>query len=118
VERELFGGEEESTNNRMELTAVIRALEAITRDRPLRITTDSKYVKDGITKWIHNWKKNGWRTAARKPVKNSDLWKELDLLVQRYDIEWAWIKGHSGHRENEIADELANRGMDTVNMSE
>jgi len=75
-------------------------------------------VKDGITKWIHNWKKNGWRTAARKPVKNSDLWKELDLLVQRYDIEWAWIKGHSGHRENEIADELANRGMDTVNMSE
>ncbi len=114
TEKELFGGESETTNNRMELTAVIRALEAITRPVPLRITTDSKYVKDGITQWIHNWKRNGWKTAAKKPVKNADLWQQLDVLVQQFEIEWAWIKGHSGHRENEIADELANRGMDEV----
>ncbi len=114
TEKELFGGEQETTNNRMELTAVIRALEAITRPVPIRITTDSKYVKDGITQWIHNWKKNGWKTAAKKPVKNADLWQQLDALVQQFEIEWAWIKGHSGHRENEIADELANKGMDQL----
>ena len=117
TEKELFGGEPETTNNRMELTAVIRALEALTRPVPLRITTDSKYVKDGITQWIHNWKRNGWKTAAKKPVKNADLWQQLDALVQQFEIEWAWIKGHSGHRENEIADELANRGMDEFSHS-
>ncbi len=114
VEKELWGGESDTTNNRMELTAVIRSLEAVKRSIPLRITTDSKYVKSGITEWIHNWKKNGWKTAARKPVKNVDLWKQLDQLVQMHQVEWAWVKGHSGHRENEIADELANRGMDEV----
>jgi ribonuclease HI len=116
-EKSLYGGEAETTNNRMELTAVIRALEAITRPVPLHITTDSKYVKDGITQWIHNWKKNGWKTAAKKPVKNADLWQQLDALVQQFDIEWGWIKGHSGHRENEIADDLANRGMDEQQVS-
>ncbi len=114
VEKKLWGGESSTTNNRMELLAVIRALEAIKRSVPLHITTDSKYVKDGITQWIHNWKKNGWKTSAKKPVKNVDLWQQLDLLVQEHQVEWGWIKGHSGHRENEIADELANRGMDEV----
>ncbi|MBL6969632.1 MAG: ribonuclease HI, partial [Gammaproteobacteria bacterium] len=108
VEKELWGGESNTTNNRMELSAVIHALEAVKRSVPLRITTDSKYVKSGITEWIHNWKKNGWKTAARKPVKNVDLWQQLDSLVQMHQVEWAWVKGHSGHRENEIADELAN----------
>ncbi len=117
TEKELWGGEMQTTNNRMELMAVIRALEAIRRSVPLRITTDSKYVKDGITQWIHNWKRNGWKTAAKKAVKNADLWQQLDQLVQQHQIEWAWIKGHSGHRENEIADELANRAMDEVNAS-
>ncbi|MBC8519585.1 MAG: ribonuclease HI [Gammaproteobacteria bacterium] len=115
VEKELWGGESNTTNNRMELSAVIHALEAVKRSVPLRITTDSKYVKSGITEWIHNWKKNGWKTAARKPVKNVDLWQQLDSLVQMHQVEWAWVKGHSGHRENEIADELANRGMDEAN---
>lgn len=114
VEKELWGGESNTTNNRMELLAVINALEAVTRSVPLRITTDSRYVKSGITEWIHNWKKNGWKTSARKPVKNVDLWQQLDNLVQMHQIEWAWVKGHSGHRENEIADELANRGMDEI----
>ena len=118
TEKELWGGEQETTNNRMELTAVIRALEVINRSTPLRITTDSTYVKNGITEWIHNWKRNGWKTAAKKPVKNVDLWQQLDLLVQQHQVEWAWVKGHSGHRENEIADELANRGMDVVNSRE
>ncbi|HIJ34042.1 MAG TPA: ribonuclease HI, partial [Gammaproteobacteria bacterium] len=81
---------------------------------PLQITTDSKYVKDGITQWVHNWKKNGWKTAAKKPVKNEDLWKVLDQLVQQFEIEWCWVKGHSGHRENEIADQLANQAMDEM----
>ncbi len=116
VEKRLSGGEQETTNNRMELLAVIRALEAITRPVPLRITTDSRYVKDGITRWIHNWKQNGWKTAAKKPVKNADLWQQLDALVQQFEVEWAWIKGHSGHRENEIADELANQGMDAISQ--
>ncbi|MBT3197823.1 MAG: ribonuclease HI, partial [Gammaproteobacteria bacterium] len=114
VEKRLFGGACQTTNNRMELSAVIEALVAIKRPVPLRITTDSKYVKDGITQWIHNWKKNGWKTAARKPVKNDDLWRALDVLVQQYEVEWCWIKGHSGHRENEIADQLANQGMDEM----
>ncbi len=111
-EKTLRGSEAATTNNRMELMAVIRALEAIKRPVPIRITTDSKYVKNGITDWIHNWKRNGWRTSARKPVKNTDLWQALDALVQQHNIEWAWIKGHSGHRGNELADELANMAMD------
>ena len=111
-EKTIQGSEANTTNNRMELTAVIRALEAVKRPLPLRITTDSQYVKNGITSWIHNWKGNGWKTSARKPVKNVDLWMELDELSEQFTIEWAWIKGHSGHRENEIADALANAAMD------
>jgi len=114
-EKELYGGEPNTTNNRMELMAVIRALEALTRKTPVRVTTDSQYVKKGITEWIHNWKRNGWKTAARKPVKNSDLWQQLDELVNKHDLSWAWVKGHSGHAENERADRLANKGLGTRN---
>ncbi len=110
-ERQLYGGEPETTNNRMELKAVIKALEELTRPAEVRVTTDSQYVKKGITEWIHNWKRNGWRTAAKKPVKNSDLWRELDALVARHDVAWDWVKGHSGHPENDLADDLANRGI-------
>ena len=110
-EKELYGGEPETTNNRMELLAVIRALEALTRSSSVRITTDSQYVKKGITEWIHNWKRNGWKTAARKPVKNADLWQRLDELAARHDVTWAWIKGHSGHADNDRADQLANQGI-------
>ena len=92
-------------------SAVIKALSELKRSVPVTITTDSQYVKKGITEWIHNWKRNGWRTAAKKLVKNSDLWKQLDELVMEHDIEWKWVKGHSGHPENELADELANRGV-------
>ncbi|MET0082171.1 MAG: ribonuclease HI [Sedimenticola sp.] len=113
-ERELFGGEAETTNNRMELAAVINALKALTRSAQVRITTDSQYVKNGINQWIHNWKRNGWKTAAKKPVKNEDLWRELDALVAQHDVEWAWVKGHSGHPENELADTLANKGIDSL----
>jgi len=112
-EKELYGGEPNTTNNRMELLAVIRALQALTRKTPVRVTTDSQYVKKGITEWIHNWKRNGWKTAARKPVKNSDLWQQLDELVSNHDLSWAWVKGHSGHAENERADRLANKGLGT-----
>ena len=113
-EKELYGGEDETTNNRMELTAVIRALQALKRKVSASVTTDSVYVRDGITKWIHNWKRNGWRTASKKAVKNADLWKELDELVQQHEIEWHWVKGHAGHPENERADDLANRGIDEL----
>lgn len=113
-EKQLYGGERETTNNRMELLAVIRALEALTRPARILITTDSQYVKKGMTEWITNWKRNGWKTAARKPVKNSDLWRQLDQLVVQYDIDWAWVKGHSGHPENELADSLANRGVEEL----
>ena len=110
--RELCGGERESTtNNRMELMAAISALEALTRPSVLTITTDSAYVKNGVTAWIHGWKKNGWKTADRKPVKNVDLWQALDEARLRHQIEWRWIKGHAGHPENERADELARAGM-------
>jgi ribonuclease HI len=112
VEKELFGGEAETTNNRMELMAVIRGLEALTRSSRVRVTTDSQYVKNGITQWIHNWKRNGWKTAAKKPVKNADLWQALDQAVARHQVEWAWVRGHTGHAENERADELANRGVE------
>ncbi len=113
-ERELYGGERETTNNRMELTAVIRALEALTRPSPVRVTTDSQYVKRGITEWIANWKRNGWKTAARKPVKNADLWCRLDELAALHDVRWHWVRGHAGHAENERADRLANRGIDEL----
>ena len=113
-EKELFGGEKETTNNRMELTAVIEGLNSLTRQCSVKITTDSVYVKDGISSWIHNWKKRNWKTAAKKPVKNQDLWQALDKAVQEHNVEWAWVKGHSGHPENERADELANRGIDEL----
>lgn len=111
TEKELCGGEPETTNNRMELTAVIRALEALTRPVKARVHTDSTYVQQGITKWIHGWKKNGWRTSAKEPVKNEDLWRALDAAAARHELEWHWVKGHAGHAENERADELANRGI-------
>jgi len=110
-EKEIFGGEPETTNNRMELMAVISALQSLRRRSKVRITTDSQYVKNGITQWIFNWKRNGWKTAAKKPVKNADLWRQLDELVAQHDVEWAWVKGHSGHPENELADALANKGI-------
>ncbi len=113
-EKQLSGGERDTTNNRMELKAVIMALEQLTRSTAVRVTTDSKYVQQGITEWIHNWKRNGWRTAAKKPVKNSDLWRELDELVSQHDVAWSWVKGHSGHPDNELADSLANRGIDEL----
>ena len=111
-ERELSGGEAETTNNRMELTAAIAALEAL--DRPARITvvTDSTYVRDGVSSWIHGWKRNGWKTSAKKPVKNADLWQRLDAAADRHEVRWEWVKGHAGHPENERADALARQGME------
>ena len=108
-EKELSGGDVETTNNRMELMAAIEALNALKRPCAVTLTTDSVYVKDGITKWIHGWKKNGWRTAAKKPVKNADLWQALDEAAARHEVTWEWVKGHDGHPENERADELATR---------
>ena len=110
-EKELSEGEFETTNNRMELMAAIMGLESLKRPMPVDLYTDSTYVRDGITKWIHNWKKNGWRTSAKKPVKNEDLWRRLDEAIQRHDVEWYWVKGHAGNPENERADELARQGM-------
>lgn len=114
VERELFGGEPETTNNRMELLAAIEALRALKEPCAVTLTTDSIYVKNGITQWLEGWKKKGWKTAGRKPVKNIDLWRALDEQNQRHQVHWAWVKGHSGHRENEIADQLANRGIEQL----
>lgn len=114
VEKSLFGGEEMTTNNRMELTAAIKGLEALSKSCSVRITTDSKYVLTGITEWVSNWKQKNWKTANRKPVLNVELWKRLDALVELHQIEWQWVKGHSGHPENEIADQLANRGIDEM----
>jgi ribonuclease HI len=111
LEKELYGGESATTNNRMELTAVIRGLEALKRPSRVRVYTDSQYVQKGISEWIHSWKRNGWRTADKKEVKNKELWLELDELRRRHDIEWHWVKGHAGHPENERADALANRGI-------
>ena len=108
--RELCGGEAHTTNNRMELTAVIRALEALNRRCEVRLHTDSKYVQQGITQWIHAWKKRGWKTTDKKPVKNEDLWRRLEELAAGHEIEWLWVRGHSGHDGNERADELANQG--------
>jgi|TARA_B110000263_G_scaffold120693_1_gene104989 ribonuclease HI len=113
-EQFLWGGEKETTNNRMEMMAAIKALEFLQDSSSLTLTTDSGYVKDGITKWLENWKRNSWKTSARKPVKNKDLWQELDKQSSRHNISWQWVKGHSGHRENEIADMLANRGVEEI----
>jgi len=115
--RELYGGEAHTTNNRMEMTAVIRALEALTRKSRVRLHTDSKYVQQGISEWIHSWKKRGWRTADRKPVKNEDLWRRLDELAGEHEIEWLWVRGHDGNPGNERADELANLGVAEVARS-
>ena len=113
-ERSLWGGEPDTTNNRMELMAVIQGLMALQRSCEVQVTSDSTYVLKGIQEWMPNWKKKGWKTAAKKPVKNADLWKQLDELVVLHSIDWQWVKGHSGHRENEIADQLANRGIDEL----
>lgn len=111
-ERELCGGEADTTNNRMELMGAISALEILSRPSPITITTDSAYVKNGVTAWIHGWKRNGWRTADKKPVKNVDLWQRLDEAASRHEVTWKWIKGHAGHAENEAADALARKGME------
>lgn len=113
-EKELYGAEADTTNNRMELTAVIKSLESLKRPCEIVVTLDSKYVLDGIQSWIENWKKRGWKTAAKKPVKNEDLWRQLDALKQNHKITWNWVKGHSGHDGNERADQLANKGIDEM----
>jgi len=114
VEKHLKGAEIMTTNNRMELMAAICGLNAIKEPCQVEITTDSQYVRQGITTWIHNWRKNGWRTAAKQPVKNADLWEALTSALEKHQVEWHWVKGHSGHRENELADELANQAIDEL----
>ena len=109
--RELKGGEAGTTNNRMELLAAINALESLSRPSTITMVTDSQYVKNGVESWIHGWKRNGWKTSAKKPVKNEDLWKRLDAAQDRHRVTWTWVKGHAGHPENERADELARAGM-------
>ena len=111
-QKELSGGDFETTNNRMELQAAIESLKALTRPCTVDLWTDSQYVKGGITTWIHNWKRNGWKTAARKPVKNVELWQDLDEALKRHEVSWHWVKGHAGHDGNERADELARMGME------
>ncbi|SIS77687.1 ribonuclease HI [Insolitispirillum peregrinum] len=113
-EKDLFGGEPDTTNNRMELRAVIGGLLALNRACVVHIYTDSQYVKNGMTAWIFGWKKNGWKTADKKPVKNADLWQELDALCRNHTVEWHWVKGHAGHPENERADALARQGVDSI----
>ncbi len=117
VERSLYGGEANTTNNRMELMAAIEGLRALKESCNVHLTTDSQYVRQGITSWLKGWKRNGWKTSARKPVKNEDLWRQLDDEVSRHQVTWSWVKGHSGHRENEIADELANLGIQALRES-
>lgn len=114
VEKELSGAEPATTNNRMELTAVIRGFEALKRPCKVVVTTDSQYVRNGITEWINRWRRNGWRTADRNPVKNSDLWQRLDALAGAHEVEWHWVKGHAGHPENERADRLATGAIDAL----
>jgi ribonuclease HI len=111
TEKELYGGEAATTNNRMELMAAIRALEALKRPSRVKLYTDSIYVMKGITTWIHSWKRRGWRTADKQPVKNEDLWRQLDEARTKHEVEWHWVKGHAGHPENERADQLANKGI-------
>lgn len=113
-EKTLYGAEPLTTNNRMELMAAIRALESLKRPCRVRLTTDSQYVQKGITEWMTNWKRNGWKTAAKKPVKNADLWQRLDTAIAGHQIQWEWVRGHSGHPENELADELANKAIDEL----
>lgn len=113
-ERELFGGEPQTTNNRMELMAAIEALKTLKEPCEIDLTTDSQYVRKGISEWMTQWKARGWRTAAKQPVKNEDLWRALDEQASRHQIRWHWVKGHSGHKDNERADELANRGIDAL----
>ncbi len=113
-EKHLYGGEAHTTNNRMELLAAIRGLEAVSEACQVDLTSDSQYVRKGITEWLKGWKAKGWQTSAKKPVKNKDLWQLLDAQAQRHQVSWHWVKGHSGHRENEIADELANKGIDEL----
>ncbi|HVE49167.1 MAG TPA: ribonuclease HI [Casimicrobiaceae bacterium] len=113
-EKEIFGGELATTNNRMELTAVIRALECLTRASDVELFTDSQYVKQGIESWIHGWKRNGWKTSDRKPVKNAELWRELEATAARHRINWHWVRGHNADPGNERADELANRGVEAI----
>ena len=115
-EKELFGGEQSTTNNRMELRAAIEGLAALKRPSRVTVTTDSQYVRQGITQWIEGWKRNRWRTSAKKPVKNQDLWQLLDELTSRHEVTWEWVKGHSGHPDNELADALANRGIDDLSV--
>lgn len=112
--KRLHGGEQQTTNNRMELMAAIQALEALSRPCEVHLTTDSEYVQKGISEWLANWKRRGWKTAAKKPVKNVDLWQRLDAAAQRHQVHWHWVRGHSGHDENEIADQLANQGIDEM----
>jgi len=114
TEKELYGGERDTTNNRMELMAAIAALESLSRPCQVELTTDSVYVKSGITEWIQNWKKRNWKTASKKPVKNVDLWQRLDKATEPHQINWHWVRGHTGHPENEHADQLANRGIDEL----
>lgn len=116
-ERELFGGEADTTNNRMELMAAIEGLRALTRTCEVVLTTDSEYVMKGITEWMAGWKKRQWKTAARKPVKNADLWQALEKQVARHSVQWRWVKGHSGHEGNERADQLANQGIDQLSRA-
>ena len=113
-EKELFGGESNTTNNRMELQAAIEGLNALSRPCEVVLTTDSQYVKQGINQWVAGWKRNGWKTAAKQPVKNKDLWQALDDACVRHQVEWCWVKGHAGHDGNERADQLANRGVESV----
>jgi ribonuclease HI len=113
-EKELWGGEKQTTNNRMELLAAIRALEALTRRCRVALYTDSQYVRNGVREWLPNWKRRGWKTADKKPVKNQDLWERLDALQAAHEVEWHWVRGHSGHDGNERADQLANRGIDEL----
>lgn len=115
-EKTLKGAVNETTNNRMELQAAISALESLPRPCKVELTTDSRYVMDGIQQWLPNWKKRGWKTANKKPVKNEDLWRQLDQLASAHEIDWRWVKGHSGHRENELADQLANDAIDEMNL--
>ena len=114
AEKTLYGGEELTTNNRMELTAVIKGLAALNKPCSVLVTTDSKYVLSGMTEWMPNWKKRNWKTASKKPVLNVDLWQQLDAQVQQHEVSWEWVKGHSGHLENELADQLANQGIDEL----
>ncbi|WP_019216943.1 ribonuclease HI [Legionella tunisiensis] len=113
-EKTLYGGETQTTNNRMELTAAIKALEALKRPCEVHLYTDSQYVRKGMTEWLSQWKKNGWRNSKKEPVKNADLWQELDALATQHKIKWHWVKGHAGHPENELADALANQAIDEL----